>query len=288
MSRSYSPWSEEYVLNDNEEPIAGYGTIVVVVVVSIVVVIAVILLAICLRHKCNRRPYNNVPNYDYGRKPATLQRPVPNVDQFLANHNSMAMNSYPSDARRSMPAPTTSPPPPPSSNAIHTLPHQPKVPGVKDYSHLLLPVKSIQTTPLPPVPGKEPVYEEVRQDTKLIRRPSATSRTSRGSLTLSFEGNKKSGANSDEEFLEPVRSKPSRPSGGEESEEDNDYLKPRKYDRVQIRGNEDDEYLKPTFNQFERIDPHDLSPPHEQPPAIPIQSYIPLKRNQDNVNQTNP
>ena len=36
---------------------------------------------------------------------------------------------------------------------------------------------------------------------------------------------------------------------------------------------EEEEYLKPTFNQFTRINSRDLSPPHEKPPPIPMQSY---------------
>ena len=42
----------------------------------------------------------------------------------------------------------------------------------------------------------------------------------------------------------------------------------------------DDEYLKPTFGKFQRIDSRDLSPPHEQPPPIPVQSYVPVSQKQ--------
>ena len=34
-----------------------------------------------------------------------------------------------------------------------------------------------------------------------------------------------------------------------------------------------DDYLKPTFDRFEHIDPTDMSPPREAPPPIPVVSY---------------
>ena len=60
------------------------------------------------------------------------------------------------------------------------------------------------------------------------------------------------------------------------------YLPPKALKKSQSYDSEDndDEYLKPTFGKFQRIDSRDLSPPHEQPPPIPVQSYVPVSQKQ--------
>ena len=57
--------------------------------------------------------------------------------------------------------------------------------------------------------------------------------------------------------------------------DDSDYLAPRSArsrkastDTIDV-----DDYLKPTFDRFEHIDPNDMSPPREAPPPIPAVSY---------------
>merc|ERR1711983_100902 len=96
----------------------------------------------------------------------------------------------------------------------------------------------IQETPLPPLPGKDPIYEELSQDT-LLRNKSTKS--------------------TPEEFV--------RVSFNAVNENQSD---------------DEAEYLAPTFNQFRRINSRDLSPPHEEPPPIPLQSYVavPQKSNE--------
>ena len=48
--------------------------------------------------------------------------------------------------------------------------------------------------------------------------------------------------------------------------------------KKQRSGSQDDEYLRPTFNQMSRINSRDLSPPPNDPPPIPMQSYSPLRK----------
>ena len=66
------------------------------------------------------------------------------------------------------------------------------------------------------------------------------------------------------------------------------YLPPKALKKGQEYDSEDndDEHLKPTFGKFQRIDSRDLSPPHEQPPPIPIQSYsqVPQQHQQNYSN----
>ena len=89
------------------------------------------------------------------------------------------------------------------------------------------------------------------------------------SVRVNFGANSETGNEEEEEFLKPT-------SAG--NEEDDDYLKPRTHPTNKTEeSNPEDEYLKPTFGHFERIDSRDLSPPTELPPAIPMQSYSPLK-----------
>ena len=183
----------------------------------------------------------------------------------------------------------------------------------KDYSHILLPSPQAQSppsilgTPLPPVPVEEPIYDELQLDNVPKEDGSSASaipkRNSYGPTTTPNESHKYSntskksprkkseGCESEDDFLEPVEA-PQKEKDGNESD-DNDYLAPT---TTAIRPNtinnlfrkscsdidpeNNDEYLKPTFNQFDRIDSRDLSPPHERPPPIPMQSYTPLPGNE--------
>jgi len=158
------------------------------------------------------------------------------------------------------------------------------------------------------VPVEEPIYDELQLDN--IPKEDGTSssaapkRNSYGPTTTQNESHKYSNANklsprkksdgceSEDDFLEPVET-PSKEKDGNESD-DNDYLAPttnairpntinnlfRKSCSDIDPENNGNEYLAPTFNQFDRIDSRDLSPPHERPPPIPMQSYIPLPGNE--------
>jgi hypothetical protein len=106
----------------------------------------------------------------------------------------------------------------------------------------------------------------------VIRHASSSVRVNFGAGT--GNGNVSGNANDEEEeFLKPISGGGS--VGNVVDVEDDDYLKPRttlkKVDSLE------DEYLKPTFGHFERIDSRDLSPPAEMPPPIPMQSYSPVK-----------
>ena len=104
----------------------------------------------------------------------------------------------------------------------------------------------------------------------MMRRKSAENDIP-SSVRVNFGANSDTGNGNEEEeeFLKPT-------SAGNE-EEDDDYLKPRSQPTTNVLNNPEDEYLKPTFGHFQRIDSRDLSPPTELPPAIPMQSYSPLK-----------
>ena len=164
---------------------------------------------------------------------------------------------------------------------------------------------------------KEPIYEELCQDTLLsrrrfksnidlhepqelaqpvmMRRKSAENEFTGGrqdfpmTVRVNFGVNSSNGAitgscntEEEEEFLKPISGGGSvghLAAGRPQDDEDDDYLKPRtsggplkKVDSLE------DEYLKPTFGHFERIDSRDLSPPAELPPPIPMQSYSQLKQ----------
>ena len=106
---------------------------------------------------------------------------------------------------------------------------------------------------------------------------------------------KSEGFESDDDFLEPVDA-PANEKGGNGDSDDDAYLAPTTREKrpntinnlfrkscsnIDNETNEcGDEYLKPTFNVFDRINSRDLSPPHERPPPIPMQSYIPLPGNE--------
>ena len=296
-----SPWSPEVTstLLDPDDVVLGGHVILVAIVVGALMIFMLILLIIFLWHRRQKQNYKNVPQYEPSKASSVRgvnNEPTPNnpasyyqQESVLSNstnsslimeRNSIALSSFGSKTnRQSLPIPSS---PLHHNNRPASL-DVPKVKGVKDYSHLVLPIKpspnSIQGTPLPPVPGKEPVYEELCQDT-LLRRPFPIG--SGECVTSAVDGG---GANndgdSDDEFLKPT-------DQSDCPEEDN-YLKPRNnYKKITLTGNlvsdnvedeeEDGSYLKPTFNQMEFINTRDMSPPQEKPPPIPIESYTPLER----------
>ena len=184
----------------------------------------------------------------------------------------------------------------------------------KDYSHILLPTSpsqpqlppSIIGTPLPPIPTEDPIYDELQLDTMIKDSDTHlnldSKRRSLGnpvndphkySNATKSQSKKSEGFESEDDFLEPVDIA-IKPTDGEDSD-DNDYLAPTTHDKrpktidnlfrkscsdIDNNAEDGDEYLKPTFNQFDRINSRDLSPPHERPPPIPMQSYAPLSGNE--------
>ena len=149
--------------------------------------------------------------------------------------------------------------------------------SISKYQHLLLPEmnhrrasgdkQSIQETPLPPLPGKDPIYEELSQDTLL--RNKSTKSTPEEFVRVSFNAVNENQSDDDEEFLKPSIS----------VQDEDGYLRPKDKNS---HSDDEAEYLAPTFNQFRRINSRDLSPPHEEPPPIPLQSYVavPQKSNE--------
>ena len=177
---------------------------------------------------------------------------------------------------------------------------------------------------MPPVPRqhhKEPIYEELCQDTLLsrrrfksnidllhdaqqdelrqqnvvLRRRKSTENEFPMSVRVNFgvDNNDnngvgvgkvaKRGNDEEEEFLKPISAEKIVDTKNSDDDDDDDYLKPRTSKKSESVAADDDEYLKPTFGRFERIDSRDLSPPHEMPPPIPMQSYTPLKSSNRNL-----
>jgi len=114
---------------------------------------------------------------------------------------------------------------------------------------------SITLQPLPPIPPPEPLYDE-----------------------LKFNDKDKNNEDSHDSSKQVVSTAVLDEEG---------YLPPRtlKVGQNYDSDDNDDEYLKPTFGKFTRIDSRDLSPPHEQPPPIPIQSYVPVASQENYSNQ---
>jgi len=113
---------------------------------------------------------------------------------------------------------------------------------------------SITLQPLPPIPPPEPLYEELQIiDKDKNNEDSHDSSKQKVSTTVLDE----------EGYLPPRSLKIGQNYDSDDNEE---------------------EYLKPTFGKFTRIDSRDLSPPHEQPPPIPIQSYVPVSSQENYSN----
>lgn len=241
-------WSAPVFPVISDEPsVINVGILVVIIIVAIAAFIIVILAVTLTVNKCTQRRkarnrYLNVPVY---------------APSSSANNGPIILNN--GDNRQTLPPPWT--PPLRNRNSSNN----------SRYSHLLLPVNngrgSIQETPLPPLPLKmpaDPVYEELSQDT-LLKRQALTS------VRVSFNAVNEEGLNNDsedEDFLKPTNTS---------TDDEDGYLKPKTASDVNNDG-DDEEYLKPTFNQFTRINSRDLSPPHETPPPIPIQSYSPVRK----------
>ena len=152
------------------------------------------------------------------------------------------------------------------------------------YQHHLLPPNSsrnsqrtsIQDDPLPPPPPPDPIYEELCQNT-LVSNQTPKQKSIRVSFNAVNENSLSE--EDDEEFLKPVADEGKNLSSKSLNSvtESDGYLTPKSV-KKQRSGSQDDEYLRPTFNQMSRINSRDLSPPPNDPPPIPMQSYSPLRK----------
>ena len=109
----------------------------------------------------------------------------------------------------------------------------------------------------------------------------ADHKSSQSNIRVSF--NKVNDDEEGEDFLCPRETSLDSQAVQVAIQDEDGYLKPK----ALVESEGEDEYLKPTFNQnFKRINSRDLSPPHEAPPAIPMQSYQPVpKPRTDYTNQ---
>jgi len=205
------------------------GFLILYVVIGIAALLLLVLIIVCI---CNRRKYSKVPDYE--------SRP-----SIIIDHR---RNSHPT----SVPMPPPHSPPRISRNGSNLSNRSGNTASIQDIKlNSMGRPPSITTQPLPPIPGSEPLYEELPQDKVPDKTDTHDSSKELASTTILDEDG----------YLPPKALK----KGQEYDSEDND-----------------DEYLKPTFGKFQRIDSRDLSPPHEQPPPIPIQSYSQVPQQQQN------
>ena len=276
----HSFWSETLVsAPSTTEVILGLekGVFIVVVVASLVGVLLCVLFLTFLSYHCSKKrgkKYKNVPNYVPGPACSTLTTSTsfsyPRGGGAMSPPHRSSFNTSQGSAATAGEAPL----PPPSASSAQTeetlrryKAHFLPAPGIDRNSR----TGSIQEQPLPPLPPKDDhLYEEL----KLKQDPSPASSS-------------KSRASSEAQYLRPTGLQlaatnltstwsPSKGSDLNESE----YLAPRTAASASARSRnassdtiDMDDYLKPTFDRFEHIDPTDMSPPREAPPPIPVVSY---------------
>jgi len=241
--------------NDENNTILGFIVIGSIVGFIFIVVLLTFMICKCVKRKQSR--YKNVPAY---------------ISTNNHQRSSIILNNRDINRPNSFPPPWTPPSPRrPSQNS--NLTNNPR------YQHLLLPNTgnssngsrpgSIQETPLPPLPMKEPIYQELSEATLL--RNNMTKSTPSPAIRVSFNDVNKT-SDDEEEFLKPTNESSATDSDG--------YLTPSAA-KKRSGSLHDEEYLAPTFNQFKRINSRDLTPPHEDPPAIPMESYISVRKNSE-------
>ena len=251
---------------------SSMGIIIAGCISGLVAIALIVICIFCLVSKWNKDTrYKNIPTYV-----RTHPRGITNSLQRGNDNQNQRPNS--------LPPPWTPPLTRQSSGASSQ---------TSKYHHLLVPINntsrrsgSIQEQPLPPVPGSDPLYEELPQDKldHVISRNTSMSQDATrvgnrsidaqtGSrlgvpshIRVSFNSVNEKSDEEDEEFLQPKTI----------VQDEDGYLKPKALQKSDIDSENEDEYLKPTFNKFQRIDSRDLSPPHEEPPSIPMQSYVPV------------
>jgi hypothetical protein len=250
-----------------DEAILGMGKnlFIVVVVASLVGVLLSVLLFTCLSYHCSKKrrtKYRNVPQYVPAAStftaPTTISSTLPYHGRNSHNMSSISGTSFStmSHSRNSSQ----------NRSSVTTTNGD----SLRKYQHHLLPVPadrtsktaSIQEQPLPPVPRNDHLYEEL----KLKKEPSYRS---------SGEFQRPTGLALRETSFNSPKNAAEADCGAGSDLDDSDYLAPRaargrkaSTDTIDV-----DEYLKPTFDRFEHIDPTDMSPPREAPPPIPAVSY---------------
>ncbi len=253
----------------------GKNIFIMIIVASLVGVLLFVLLVTFLSYHCTkkqRKQYKNVPNY----------APGPANSTFTA---STSFNSLP---MRATTAPSHRDSVRSSFNGASggTVSRSTCLTDdtLRKYHHHLLPVDdrtsrtgSIQEQPLPPLPRDDHLYEELHLKTEPDTLNTAGAGSGAGSRPRSTSSPAGAG---DVNGLNP------RPTGLPLNEtsfqgsrgsdlDDSDYLAPRtaRSRKASTDTIDMDDYLKPTFDRFEHIDPNDMSPPREAPPPIPTVSY---------------
>ena len=249
---------------------------IVVVVVSLVGVLLIVLVFTFCSYHCNKKSskkkYKNVPNYVSGPMGSTVTAstsfsyPPINNGMSPPNRNSSFNTSQGSAAAATV------------GEASMSFSSAQTEDTLRRYKPHFLPAAidrnsrtgSIQEQPLPPLPRDDHLYEEL----KLKKEPSpASSAKSRASSGGEAQYLRPTGL--------PLSTNLNATSKGSDLNE-SDYLAPRtaaasastarsrnaSSDTIDM-----DDYLKPTFDRFEHIDPTDMSPPREAPPPIPVVSY---------------
>jgi hypothetical protein len=286
-SSTSSDWSASVYPIPEGQTGQNIGFLVIIIVASVVAVLFIVLIATFASYKCLKKKrqqrYKNVPVYIPGTSAGSVLNSFQSQQQ---QHQPGGTSTLTGTSRSSMLPPPWTPPSPTRRQVVGNNGSKSMLLGTNTnskYQHLLLPIPrsadlhrpvSIQEVPLPALPDKEPLYEELSQDT-LLR--NQNNQNINNSLHLEHEPNpvvrvsfnKVNETDFDDddeegEFLKPT-------STDQQQDSDDGYLTPKS---LKKRSNSlDDEYLKPTFNQFTRINSRDLSPPHEEPPPIPMQSY---------------
>lgn len=234
-----SSWSHEVIVS----PVGGEGGTIfsgsqgIILVIIIVVCLILLIIAISFliyRQKAKAR-YKSVPDYE-------AKALNGNVGSPMTFSNSTLRNSH---IRASLT---------PKSHAD----------TMKRYQHHLLPSdssllrpKSIQETPLPPVPKDDHLYEE------LTLKPAPSHETN--------DVDVKDGDGLVRPDSLQLSREPSADASMSGSLDENEYLPPKR--RCSTDTLDVDDYLKPTFSQYLHIDARDMSPPSEAPPPIPMESY---------------
>ena len=241
------------------------GIFIVVVVASLVGVLLSVLFFTFLSYHCSKKSskqYKNVPNYVPGPMGSTVTASTsfsyPPLHNGMSTMNRNSFNTSQGSAA--------------AANDISLSSVQTED-TLRRYKPHFLPAAidrnsrtgSIQEQPLPPVPRDDHLYEELKL--KKDPSPSASAKSRASSEYLRPTGL-------------PLNTSLNATSKSSDLDE-SDYLAPRTAAAAATERSRNassdtidmDDYLKPTFDRFEHIDPTDMSPPREAPPPIPVVSY---------------
>ncbi|TRY75494.1 hypothetical protein TCAL_14558 [Tigriopus californicus] len=238
-----SSWSHEVIVSPvNEEGwsmFSGSQRIILVIIIAVCLILLIIAISFLIYRQKAKARYKSVPDYEAKG----------------LNHNGASPMAFSNSTLR-------------NSHIRASLTPKSHADTMKRYQHHLLPSdsslsrpKSIQETPLPPVPKDDHLYEE------LTLKP-APSHEANGRDTKDTKDAKDGRSRPDSLQLSREPSADASVSG---SLDEDEYLPPKR--RCSTDTLDMDDYLKPTFSQFQRIDARDMSPPSGAPPPIPMESY---------------